>query len=92
MHSFLPNNLTFVAVRWKGRKRETEQHSFAAERTVEDGKINPVLDEDRLVSETKRAQEEQNQVSNEDMDARVEQMLHDAYADARKFAKFPNMP
>ena len=72
-------------VRCKGINKGTEQHPFTAERTAEDGITNPVLDEDRLVSETKqRTHEEQKQVSNDDMHARVEQMVHDDYAQEKR--------
>ena len=62
--------------------------------TLDDGLPNPGLDEDGLVSATKQRTPRESKIEMDDskLDPKLEEMLDDAYADARQFAKFPHMP
>ena len=75
----------------KKNTSETDQQSVVTTMTMEDGVSNQGIEEDGLVSATRQRVPDARAVPDK-LDPRVEQMLDDAYADARKFAKFPNMP
>ena len=81
----------FRSLLYRCKKKNTNQTE-----TVEDGVSNLGLDDDGLVSSTKQRVPATSQttesVDDKGLDPGIERMLDDAYADARQFAKFPNMP
>ena len=60
---------------------------------MDQGLKNRGLDEDGLVSATKhRTPEIKTSDASQALDPKFEEILDNAYADARQFAKFPHMP
>lgn len=92
-----PNFWTIIEFRCRKSKtttQETDRNSIATTTTLEDGLTNVALDDDGLVSATKLRTPEVKQETegSQGLDPKFEEMLDNAYADARQFAKFPHMP
>ena len=91
--------LTIIILRRRCKKskattEKTDKNSLATTSTIEKSFTNIALDEDGLVAATKQRTPvtKQNTESSQGLDPKLKEMLDNAYADARQFAKFPHMP
>jgi GTP-dependent phosphoenolpyruvate carboxykinase len=86
--------LKFRCRKSKATTQKTDKNSLATTSPSEESFTNVALDEDGLVSATKQRTPvvKDKTESSQVLDPKLEEMLDNAYADARQFAKFPHMP
>ena len=85
-------NLKFRCRKSKTATKQTDRNSIVTT-TSDQGRKNLGLDEDGLVFATKhRTPETKISDASQALDPKFEEILDNAYADARQFAKFPHMP